>query len=625
MFAHLRTRRLSIITGSFVLLQLLASAAYSAAPVGTFTAVLNENRTNGDSMNTVSFFSGSDLTAPLFSVYVGREPQGSNEWEEPTAITVNPTTGDVYVVCFDSGTPAAAENPDPSGDAQADLDLLKIDFAAAYNHWSTNLQGHNVNAEALAAGPPPSGTNNQNNLDYVTYAAYLGDPGSGKPNFNAFHANQVVLPNVVQKIGQVARGNGGDFFDYALDFIDDNTLVLLDDSIGTPAADNALDDHSIRLITKVSASPGAASATLVTRGSGSSYVNGGFNGSNLEPAFPQASTQSWQSKIVEIAGGSTGDPKLLNLDLAGHSEPESIAYYKDPVTNVRGVWVTESDYPATGDAVAFLQLDANNETPGYRPIAGASNPNYLTLSNDPAAGADLKGQADNIFVDKDTGDLIIVESGFGDTANGVGSGDHEPAVLRVHPNYDNGSGQISFGTWETKKFLNPTKDPGDTFLERGSWSDYDSVNNVVYFYNPGAGGDTPAFEMDIYALDLDTGVTASYMNVDDSVSLFLGDNFGDKAIAFTLAAPGLLGDFNSDGKVDAGDYATWRKNEVANAPLANDNGVGNQAARFSLWRANFGKPPGAGSGLDGGSVPEPASALLFVLGLAAFSLRRCKD
>lgn len=73
---------------------------------------------------------------------------------------------------------------------------------------------------------------------------------------------------------------------------------------------------------------------------------------------------------------------------------------------------------------------------------------------------------------------------------------------------------------------------------------------------------------------------------------------------------GLPGDFNSDGKVDAGDYSIWRKNEVANAALSNDNGVGNQAARFDLWRANFGNPPGSGSALTAAQVPEPASVLL---------------
>ena len=47
----------------------------------------------------------------------------------------------------------------------------------------------------------------------------------------------------------------------------------------------------------------------------------------------------------------------------------------------------------------------------------------------------------------------------------------------------------------------------------------------------------------------------------------------------TPAAPrAFLGDFNYDGKVDAGDYATWRKNEVANATLPNDNGLTDQSS-----------------------------------------------
>ncbi len=41
-----------------------------------------------------------------------------------------------------------------------------------------------------------------------------------------------------------------------------------------------------------------------------------------------------------------------------------------------------------------------------------------------------------------------------------------------------------------------------------------------------------------------------------------------------LNAAALLGDFNSDGKVDAGDYVTWRKNDGTNNALANDNGLG---------------------------------------------------
>ncbi len=64
------------------------------------------------------------------------------------------------------------------------------------------------------------------------------------------------------------------------------------------------------------------------------------------------------------------------------------------------------------------------------------------------------------------------------------------------------------------------------------------------------------------------------------------------------------GDFNSDTKVDAGDYATWRKNEIANLALPNDNGAGNQAARYALWRSNFGNTSSAGP-------PQPTTVLKY--------------
>ena len=80
----------------------------------------------------------------------------------------------------------------------------------------------------------------------------------------------------------------------------------------------------------------------------------------------------------------------------------------------------------------------------------------------------------------------------------------------------------------------------------------------------------------------------------------------------TLPVVGLPGDFNSDGKVDAGDYVTWKKNENTNNALANDNGLGTPvgAGHYSLWRANFGNPPAAGASLGLASVPEPATIVL---------------
>jgi hypothetical protein len=92
------------------------------------------------------------------------------------------------------------------------------------------------------------------------------------------------------------------------------------------------------------------------------------------------------------------------------------------------------------------------------------------------------------------------------------------------------------------------------------------------------------------------------------------------------ATGGLLGDFNSDGKVDAGDYVTWRKNDGTNNALANDNGLGTPVgpAHYALWRASFGNPPASGSdgGLSGAQVPEPASAFLCFAAVAGLMFAR---
>ena len=124
------------------------------------------------------------------------------------------------------------------------------------------------------------------------------------------------------------------------------------------------------------------------------------------------------------------------------------------------------------------------------------------------------------------------------------------------------------------------------------------------------------------------GITTSLgsTGANSSVDWYLDEVFGgvQSGLDIGFAPPaGLAGDFNSNGTVDAGDYVVWRKN-TGNAALPNDGGAGNQAARYTLWRSNFGKPPGAGSGegLEGAGVPEPASAVLLVIGLAAFCSRR---
>jgi hypothetical protein len=86
-------------------------------------------------------------------------------------------------------------------------------------------------------------------------------------------------------------------------------------------------------------------------------------------------------------------------------------------------------------------------------------------------------------------------------------------------------------------------------------------------------------------------------------------------IRVLAATVGLPGDFNQDGKVDAADYVKWRKNETANSPLPNDNGLTTQVARFNLWRSNFGNMSGSGSVASSPAAPEPHALILGTMGL----------
>jgi sugar lactone lactonase YvrE len=81
-----------------------------------------------------------------------------------------------------------------------------------------------------------------------------------------------------------------------------------------------------------------------------------------------------------------------------------------------------------------------------------------------------------------------------------------------------------------------------------------------------------------------------------------------------IVVPTLPGDYNDDGTIDAADYVTWRKT----------NGT---PQGFDIWRANFGHTATFGNGLAGALssndvVPEPASLLFVVLGVAGCCLRR---
>lgn len=78
-------------------------------------------------------------------------------------------------------------------------------------------------------------------------------------------------------------------------------------------------------------------------------------------------------------------------------------------------------------------------------------------------------------------------------------------------------------------------------------------------------------------------------------------------VEYIGTAPGLTGDYNGNGIVDAADYVVWRKTGI-NGPTG-----------YNTWRTNFGKPGGSGSvaGIQA-AVPEPTTLVLLMFAAAGW-------
>ncbi len=90
----------------------------------------------------------------------------------------------------------------------------------------------------------------------------------------------------------------------------------------------------------------------------------------------------------------------------------------------------------------------------------------------------------------------------------------------------------------------------------------------------------------------------------------------------------LPGDYNSDGKVNAADYVTWRENVGQDSIDNRGDGITGTVgiADYNFWRSQYGNAsPGSGSSFSSGSVPEPGSGLLLVFALAYGLTRRARS
>jgi hypothetical protein len=93
-----------------------------------------------------------------------------------------------------------------------------------------------------------------------------------------------------------------------------------------------------------------------------------------------------------------------------------------------------------------------------------------------------------------------------------------------------------------------------------------------------------------------------------------------------LSIGGIVGDYNHNGTVDAGDFIVWRKSMgQSGVSLAADGNFNNviDAGDYEAWRVHFGQT--AGTGLEvaaNAAIPEPTTWLQLILVTTAVTTRR---
>ena len=98
-------------------------------------------------------------------------------------------------------------------------------------------------------------------------------------------------------------------------------------------------------------------------------------------------------------------------------------------------------------------------------------------------------------------------------------------------------------------------------------------------------------------------------------------NGGIRAFTFTLPAPSVSGDYNTNGVVDAADYVVWKKHDglIGGATKAEGDGTGDGNVTiedYDYWRTRFGNTSGgSGSGIAPTPVPEPNTVAMLLTSL----------
>ena len=277
---------------------------------------------------------------------------------------------------------------------------------------------------------------------------------------------------------------------------------------------------------------------------------------------------------------------------------------------------------ATGDITGRGTLrTARLINHGDLALSGGVTDVHGGVDNRPTGRVIVSGKADVTFWDdvEHTGTLFNVASGssatfFGTAGFGIsGGGDvffEADITPGASPGLETFGGNVHFGELASLEIEigGTTKGSQYDALDIAGTATLDGLLGVSLLgdFEPGAGD---AFDI-LTAAGGITGTFATELLPALAGDLFWDVNYTADSVSLAVVAPGLPGDYNQDGAVDAADYIVWRKNDGT-------------SEGYNTWRANFGQPSGSGSGASANAaVPEPATLVLLMFAAAGWSLWR---
>jgi hypothetical protein len=229
-----------------------------------------------------------------------------------------------------------------------------------------------------------------------------------------------------------------------------------------------------------------------------------------------------------------------------------------------------------------------------------------------ATNARIKWEYNQKNINGTTNNARILEgNGVSDTA-GAGGDTATIASPGVPPNPGNGPGGIFNGTAPAPHLLSIAI----TRLSNGLANVAYSIDGNVILSDDIKTTDTGYNVLQPIPFSYDYVAFRNTTDYDFAIDDFKVETFS--------VSPGVAGDYNNDGTVNAADYVLWRKGGTLANEVADPGTV--SAADYTEWRARFGNTAGSGASLDGAAVPEPSSLFIFLIGALASSgcaRRRC--